>query len=61
MLEIVIDTIIALIAAVIAIFLIIIAVNVVLFLKLRSIIPSAPRAEPPTLRHRAPGGKNAGR
>jgi hypothetical protein len=48
MMEMVIGTIIMLIAAAIAIFLILIAINVVLFLKLRSIIPqSSPQGHRP--------------
>jgi hypothetical protein len=43
----VIGTIITLIAAAIAIFLILIAIDIALFLKLRSIIPQSPRATPP--------------
>jgi hypothetical protein len=59
--EMVIGTIIMLIAAAIAIFLILIAINIVLFLKLRSIIPQSPYARPPAARNRAPGSKNAKR
>jgi hypothetical protein len=43
----VINTIIALAAAVAAVFLILISINIALFFKLRSIIPPSPQAGPP--------------
>lgn len=48
MLDVMIDTIIGLIAAVVAVFLILIAINVALFFKLRSIIPQSPRQGRPS-------------
>jgi len=44
MLGVMIETVLALIAAVVAVFLILIAINIALFFKLRSIIPTSPRA-----------------
>jgi hypothetical protein len=44
--DVVIGTIIALTGAVAAVFLILIAINIALFFKLRSIIPPSPRARP---------------
>jgi len=61
MLATVIVAIVMLAAAVIAIFLILIAVNIALVVKLRSIIPPSPQARPSAALHRAPGSKKARR
>ena len=61
MLDVVIDMIIALVAAVVVVFLILIAINIALFFKLRSIIPTSPRARPPVTPHRAPDSDSATR
>ena len=58
--DIVIGAIIALIAAVAAVFLTLLAINIALVVKLRSIIPPSPHAGPPTAPP-APASKNARR
>jgi len=60
-LDIVIGAIITLVAAATAIFLILIAINIALALKLRSIIPPSPHTRPPAARLRATRKQNAGR
>jgi hypothetical protein len=54
MLDIVAGTILVLIAAVVAVFLLLMAINVALLLKLRSIIPASTRAGPPAAPNCAP-------
>jgi hypothetical protein len=54
MLDIVAGTILVLIAAVVAVFLLLMAINVVLLRKLRSIIPASTRARPPVASNCAP-------
>ena len=61
MMEMMIDAVIIVIGAVIAVFLILIAINVVLFLKLRSGTPQSPRATPPAAGNFTPGSNNAKR
>jgi hypothetical protein len=61
MIEMVIGTIIMLIGAAIAMFLILIAINIVLFLKLRSGTPQSPHAKPPAAGNFTPGSNNAKR
>jgi len=61
MLGVVVGVIITLAAAVMAIFLILIAINIALLVKLRSGIPPSPQARPLPALHRPPGGKDAGR
>ena len=53
MLDVAIGTILALIVAVVAVFLILIAINIALYCKLRSIIPTSHRTGPPVTPHGA--------
>jgi hypothetical protein len=57
--DIVIDIIIVLIAAAVAVFLILAVVNIALVRKLRSIIPPSPHATSSAAHASAPGSKNA--
>ena len=61
MMEMVIDAIIMVIGAAIVVFLTLMAINVVLFLKLRSGTPQSPRAKPPAAGNFTPGSNNAKR
>ena len=61
MLDVVIGTIIGLIAAIVTVFLILIAINIALFFKLRSVNPRSPRARPPVAPHRPASRENATR
>jgi hypothetical protein len=61
MMEMVISTIIMLIGAAVAMFLILIAINIVLFVKLRSGTPQSPPAKPPAAGNFTPGSNNAKR
>jgi predicted MFS family arabinose efflux permease len=59
MLAVVIGTIIALFMGVAAVFLVLIAINIALSRKLRSIIPPPPTAPSPAAPHHAPDSENA--
>jgi len=61
MLNVVIGAIIALVAAVMAIFLILMAINVALVVRLRSIIPPSPQAKSSAALHRVTSSENARR
>jgi hypothetical protein len=61
MLDLVIVAVAALAAAVVAVFLILMAVNIALVVKLRSVIPPSPAARPTAARHHPPGSSNARR
>ena len=61
MLDVAIGAIITLTAAFIAIFLILIAINIALVVKLRSGIPPSPHARPSPALHRSLGGNDATR
>ena len=61
MLDVVIGMIIAFIAAVVVVFLILIAINIALFFRLRSITPPSPRARPQVAPYSARDSENATR